>query len=108
MGPALAAIRRHHIINNILWRISFVRTFMYTIKAPVGMHARHAGLLVQEAKKYASAVTFSLGERSADAKRILNLMGLGVKQGDLVKLTVEGEDEDQAALKLKAFMWENF
>jgi phosphotransferase system HPr-like phosphotransfer protein len=35
-------------------------------------------------------------------------MGLGVKQGDLVKLTVEGEDEDQAVLKLKAFMWENF
>ena len=85
-----------------------MRTFMYTIKAPVGMHARHAGLLVQEAKKYASAVTFTLGERSADAKRILNLMGLGVKQGDLVKLTVEGEDEDQAAIKLKAFMWENF
>ena len=81
---------------------------MYTIKAPVGMHARHAGLLVQEAKKYASKVTFSLGERSADAKRILGLMALGVKQGDVVELDVEGEDEDEAALKLKAFMWENF
>lgn len=81
---------------------------MYTIKAPVGMHARHAGLLVQEAKKYASKVTFSLGERSADAKRILGLMALGVKQGDVVKLDVEGDDEDAAALKLKAFMWENF
>ncbi len=81
---------------------------MYTVKAPVGMHARHAGLLVQEAKKFTSAVTLSLGERSADAKRILGLMGLGVKQGDLVTLTVEGEDEDAAALRLKAFMWENF
>ena len=85
-----------------------MRSFMYTIKAPVGMHARHAGLLVQEAKKYASAVTFSLGERSVDAKRILGLMGLGVKQGDVVKLTVEGEDEDAAALGLKDFMWKNF
>ncbi len=85
-----------------------MRSFMYTVKAPVGMHARHAGLLVQEAKKYDSSVTMSLGERSADAKRILGLMGLGVKQGDLVKLTVEGEDEDTAALKLKAFLWENF
>ena len=81
---------------------------MYTIKAPVGLHARHAGLLVQEAKKYASAVTLSLGERSADAKRILGLMGLGIRQGDLVRLTVEGEDEDAAAVKLKSFMWENF
>ena len=85
-----------------------MRSFMYTVKTPVGMHARHAGLLVQEAKQYASAVTLSLGERTADAKRILGLMGLGVKQGDVVKLTVEGEDEDTAALKLKAFMWENF
>ena len=85
-----------------------MRTFMYTIKAPVGMHARHAGLLVQEAKKYASTITMSLGERTADAKRILGLMGLGVKQGDLVRLTVEGEDEDTAALKLKAFLWESF
>lgn len=85
-----------------------MRSFMYTVKAPVGMHARHAGLLVQEAKKYTSKVTMTLGERSADAKRILGLMGLGVKQGDLVKLTVEGEDEDAAALKLKAFLWENF
>ena len=85
-----------------------MRSFMYTIKAPVGMHARHAGLLVQAAKKYASAVTLSLGERTADAKRILGLMGLGVRQGDVVMVTVEGEDEDVAALKLKAFMWEVF
>lgn len=81
---------------------------MYTIKVPVGLHARHAGMLVQEARKYDSAVTLWLGERSADARRILALMGLGVKQGDVVKVTVEGEDEDDAALKLKSFLWTNF
>ena len=85
-----------------------MRSFMYTIKVPVGMHARHAGMLVQAAKPYASTVTLYKGERGADAKRILGLMGLGVKQGDTVKLTVEGEDEDLAAQKLKAFLWENF
>lgn len=85
-----------------------MRSFMYTIKVPVGLHARHAGMLVQEARKYDSAVTLSLGERSADARRILALMGLGVKQGDVVKVTVEGEDEDDAALKLKSFLWTNF
>ncbi len=85
-----------------------MRSFMYTIKAPVGMHARHAGLLVQETRKYSSAVTMSKGERTADARGILGLMGLGVKQGDLIKITVEGEDEDLAAVRLKAFLWENF
>ncbi len=85
-----------------------MRSFMYTIKAPVGMHARHAGLLVKQASQYRSTITLSLGERSADAKRILALMGLGVKQGDLVRMTIEGEDEDTAALQLKSFMWSNF
>ena len=85
-----------------------MRAFMYTIKVPVGLHARHAGLLVKAASAYASAVTVSLGDKRADGKRILGLMGLGVKQGDTIKVEVEGPDEDLAALKLKSFMWENF
>ena len=31
-----------------------------------------------------------------------------VKQGDVIKVEVEGPDEDVAALKLKSFLWENF
>ena len=85
-----------------------MRSFMYTIKAPVGMHARHAGLLVKEVSRYQSAVTFAKDGRCVDARRILALMGLGVKQGDLVTVTVEGEDEDVAATQLKAFLWTNF
>ena len=85
-----------------------MRSFMYTIKAPVGLHARHAGLLVKEASRFASAVHVSLGEKTADGKGILGLMGLGVRQGDLITVTVEGPDEDEAALKLKAFLWEKF
>ena len=64
-----------------------MRSFMYTIKVPVGMHARHAGLLVREAERYASRVTVAKGEKEADGKRILGLMGLGVKQGDLIRVT---------------------
>ena len=85
-----------------------MQTFMYTIKVPVGLHARHAGLLVKEASKYRSDITVSFGEKTADAKRILGLMGLGIKLGDVIKVTVEGEDEDIAALKLKSFIWQNF
>ena len=85
-----------------------MQTFMYTIKVPVGLHARHAGLLVKEASKYRSDITVSFGDKTADAKRILGLMGLGAHQGDVLRVDVEGEDEDAAALKLKRFMWENF
>ena len=85
-----------------------MRTFMYTIKSPVGLHARHAGLLVRETSRFQSEITVSLGEKTANGKGILSLMGLGVKQGDVIAVTVEGPDEDEAALRLKAFLWTNF
>ena len=85
-----------------------MRTFMYTITVPVGMHARHAGLLVREAQKYQSDIHFSLGEHRVDGKRIMAVMTLGAKQGDLIRTEVEGPDEDLAATKLKGVFFEHF
>ena len=85
-----------------------MQSFMYTIKAPVGMHARHAGLLVRETGRFQSDITVSKGDRSANGKAILALMGLGVRQGDLIKVTIEGKDEDIAMRELKSFIWNNF
>ena len=85
-----------------------MQSFMYTIKAPVGMHARHAGLLVRETSRYRSDITVSKGDRSANGKAILALMGLGVRQGDLIRVPIEGEDEDTALHELKNFIWTNF
>ena len=85
-----------------------MRTFMYTIKAPVGLHARHAGMLVRETSKYKSDITLTKEDKSVNAKGILALMGLGVKQGDLIRMTIDGEDEDVAAVEIKNFMWLNF
>lgn len=85
-----------------------MQSFMYTIKTPVGLHARHAGLIVKEAKLYQSAVTVAHDGRSADARRLMALMTLGVKQGDVLKITVEGVDEDVAALKMKALFFRHF
>ena len=85
-----------------------MQSFMYTIKIPLGMHARHAGMLVKAVNQFESTVTITREDRSADAGRILNLMGLGIKQGDLIRVDVEGPDEDLAAVQLKHYIWENF
>ena len=85
-----------------------MQSFMYTIKVPVGLHARHAGLIVKEAKLYQSAITVAKGERSVDARHLMGLMTLGVKQGDLLEITVEGVDEDVAALKMKSLFFTHF
>ena len=78
---------------------------MYTIKVPVGLHARHAGLIVREARQYASDVVIRFGEKQADAKRVMALMTLGIHQGDTIAVSIEGEDEDLAASKLKSFFF---
>ncbi len=80
-----------------------MKSFEYTIKDPVGIHARPAGLLVKEVKKYTSTVTIAKGEKSVNALKLMALMGMGIKQGDTVKVTVDGADEDTAAAEIEAF-----
>ena len=85
-----------------------MKSFEYTITDPVGIHARPAGLLVKEIKSYAgSAVTISKGEKSVNALKLMALMQMGIKQGDTVKVTVEGADEDTAAAAIEEFFKAN-
>lgn len=73
-----------------------MREFKYTITDPEGIHARPAGLLVAEAKKFNCKIGIKKDEKKGDCKRIFAVMGLGVKTGQEVCLTFEGEDENQA------------
>ena len=84
-----------------------MKTFNYVITDEVGIHARPAGMLVKEAKKYESSVMIVKGEKKADAKKLMVLMGLGVKCGETVTVEVEGADEDTAAAALETFFKEN-
>ena len=81
-----------------------MKSFNYVIKDEVGIHARPASELVKEAKKYASVITISKGDKSAVATKLMAVMSLGVKCGEEITLTVEGEDEDTALEGMKAFM----
>lgn len=79
----------------------------FTVKDPMGMHARPAGQLAKEAVKYASKITLVKGDKTGDAKRIFNIMALNIKTGDQVSLSVEGESEQEDAAALTAFIKEN-
>lgn len=85
-----------------------MKQFQYTIKDPNGLHARPAGLLVQEAQKYQSRVKLTKEGKSADLKRLFAVMGMNVKCGQTVEVTVEGPDEEAAAQALEAFFQANF
>ncbi len=84
-----------------------MKTFNYTIKDEVGIHARPAGLLVKEAKKYASKVMIQKEGKEADASKLMALMGLGVKCGQTVTVTITGEDENTAYEALMTFFKNN-
>lgn len=84
-----------------------MKSFVYTITDPVGLHARPAGLLVKEVKKYASMVTVKKGEKASDAKKLMMLMGLGVKCNDEITVEVTGADEETAVVELEAFFKAN-
>jgi phosphocarrier protein len=74
-----------------------MKTFEYTVTDPLGIHARPAGMIATEAKKFTSKITISKGDKSADASRLFALMGLSVKEGDNLTVICTGEDEDAAA-----------
>ena len=84
-----------------------MKQFTYTITDPVGIHARPAGLLVKAAKGFQSTITVEKGGKTAAATKLMALMGMGIKQGDAVTVTVEGDDEDAAAAAMEKFFQEN-
>lgn len=85
-----------------------MKQFEYTITDEVGIHARPAGILVKEAKKYESKITITRGEKSAEATKLMAIMGLGVKCGETVKVEISGADEDAAYEGIKTFFEANF
>ncbi len=84
-----------------------MREFTYTITDPEGIHARPAGAFVKEAAKYPCSVTIAKDGKEVDAKRILGVMGLGVKCGMEIVLKTDGDQEEAAMEALTAFLKEN-
>jgi len=84
-----------------------MKSFTYVITDKEGIHARPAGIVVAEAKKYASAVTIENKGKKADLKRIFAVMSLCVKCGEEVKIVAEGADEEAAAAGVEKVLKEN-
>ena len=84
-----------------------MQQFTYTIPDPIGIHARPAGLLVKAAKALDSAVTIQKGDKAVSATKLMNLMGMGIKQGDQITVTIEGGDEEGSRKAMEQFFQEN-
>lgn len=84
-----------------------MKEFHYVVKDELGIHARPAGLIVKKAREFRSKITISANGKSADATKLMAIMGMCVKQGADLKVTVEGEDEDAACAAMQEFFTDN-
>ncbi len=81
-----------------------MKTFEYTITDPVGIHTRPAGQLAALAKTFSSTATVSGNGKTVSAKKMIALMSLGIKSGQTVEITCEGEDEEACSTALQEFL----
>jgi multiphosphoryl transfer protein len=67
-----------------------------------GLHARPAALLAQRAKSFGAHVTLSAHGRNANARSVVAIMALGVRQGDELIIQAGGADAAQSVTGLIA------
>ena len=84
-----------------------MKEFKYVITDAQGIHARPAAELVKELKGVTSVVKLTKEGKTVEAKKLMAVMSLGIKCGQEVTVTVEGEDEDAVAEKLENFFKTN-
>lgn len=68
----------------------------FTIVNRLGLHARAAAQLVQTANKFKSDVTVEKDGTEVNGKSIMGLLMLAAPQGVTIKISVQGEDADEA------------
>ncbi len=84
-----------------------MQSFEYEIQDEHGIHARPAGQLAKIAKDFDSELTVTKDNKTVSLKKLMALMGMGVRKGDIVTVTAIGSDERQAIDSVKDFMKEN-
>ena len=84
-----------------------MKTFNYTITDEVGIHARPAGMLAKLAKDFKSEIIIDKSGKSVNATKLMMLMGLGIKCGETITVSVNGEDEEAAAKAMEEFFTAN-
>ena len=65
-----------------------------------GLHARPAARFVQAASRFASRIVIRNGEREADAKSLISLLGLAVRLSSVITVAAEGSDAEAALASL--------
>jgi phosphotransferase system HPr (HPr) family protein len=73
-----------------------------TVHDPQGLHARPAAELVKRAGCYQSKIEVAFGNQIANAKSLLSILKLGIKNGQSMILKADGPDAESALSELSS------
>ena len=83
-------------------------SFTFTVKEKNGLNAENAGKLIKEILNYSSSIKILKGSKKADARIIFNVLSLNVNQDDTVEFLLDGNKEDEEAVKLEEYLNSDF
>ncbi|WMJ83347.1 HPr family phosphocarrier protein [Oscillospiraceae bacterium LTW-04] len=79
-----------------------------TLTNSIGLHARPAAEMVKAAAKFKSKITLEGNGKKVDAKSIIMVLGMGLRQNDAITICAEGEDEEAAVQVLGDLVKQRF
>ena len=80
--------------------------FKFTMKNKEGMHMKLAGKIVEKAITLESDIQMRKGRKTGNAKLIFHVLGLMIKDGEEVELSLSGPKEEEEAEILQKFIEE--
>lgn len=80
----------------------------FQIVNKLGLHARASALFVKTAGKFQSEVKLARESVEVNGKSIMGIMMLAASKGTMVRLTVEGTDEEEAMQAIGTLIKDGF
>ena len=71
-----------------------------TVLDPAGLHARPAAQVVRTAGRFQSRITIRVGDRTADVKSLIAVLGLTIRPGAEITISADGPDDSAALVAL--------
>ena len=74
----------------------------------LGLHARAAAKVVFLANKFKSNITLVKDDKQADARSIMKILMLSASKGSIIKIIIDGTDQNEAMASLEGLFQNKF
>ena len=74
----------------------------------LGLHARAAAKVVFLANQFQYKITLVKNDKRADARSIMKILMLSASKGSIIKIVIEGSDQNEAMASLEGLFQNKF